>query len=239
MPGFAVASADPGSFDHLPAMFDRYCELVGGPLTTYLTARLPAGGHRAVDLGCGTGQHAALLADRFDEVLAVDVSAPMLDFARERRPRGNVHYEHRDLRTASVEADGPFDFVLSTHTLHHVEDLGATLAGIRQLLRPGGTVILVDNVDPRRHAPRSWFVKEAIRSMVGDLLHYRRPVAEAIEVFRLSISRGWLDHLTADVFLTPAEFDARYSAVFPGAEITSLYRAHALHWQDGRPVWER
>jgi len=222
---------DPGSFDQLAVVFDRFAELVGGPLNDYLLARLPQRGGRAVDLGAGTGQHAALLAGRYDEVLAVDVSAPMLAYAAERRPRGNVRYQQRDLQTVSVETDGSFDLVLCTHTLHHVPDLDAALARIRGLLRPGGQAILVDNVDPRRRVPRSWFVKEAVRGLAGDVLHHRRPVTEAVEVFRLSVHAGWLDHLAADVFLTPAEFAARYIAVFPDAEITSMYRACALHWR--------
>jgi SAM-dependent methyltransferase len=178
------------------------------------------------------GQHAALLAQRFDEVLAVDISAPMLHYATERRPRGNIRYQHRDLTTVTVENDGPFDLVLSTHTLHHVPDLHATLTQISGLLRPGGEAILVDNVDPRRQVPRSWFVKEAVRGLAGDVLHHRRPIAEAVEVFRLSVHPAWLDHLTSDVFLTPAEFAARYTAVFPDAEITRMYRTCAMHWRD-------
>jgi len=223
---------DPRSFDHLPAVFDRFAELVGGPLRRYLLARLPERGRRAVDLGGGTGQHAALLAERYDEVLAVDVSEPMLGYARERRPRGNIRYEHRDLRAVTAASDGRFDLVLSTHTLHHVEDLDATLAQIRGLLRPGGQAILIDNVDPRHRAPRSWFVQEAVRGLAGDVLHHRRPISEAVEVFRLSVHPAWLDHLASDVFLTPAEFAVRYTAAFPGAEITPMYRACALHWQD-------
>jgi len=230
------ARTDPRSFDHLPVVFDRFAELAGAPLVDYLTARLPDRGGRAVDLGAGTGQHAALLAERYDEVLAVDVSAPMLAYARERRPRGNVRYEHRDLRSVTLDADGPFDLVLSTHTLHHVDDLDATLVRIRGLLRPGGQAILVDNVDPRRQVPRSTFVREAVRGLVGDVLHHRRPVVEAVEMFRLWVHPAWLDHVSTDVFLTPAEFVARYGAVFPDAEITPMYRARALHWRHTPPA---
>jgi SAM-dependent methyltransferase len=229
---------DPRSFDQLPAVFDRFAELVGEPLRQYLLARLPDRGGRAVDLGGGTGQHAALLAERYDEVLAVDVSAPMLAYAREHRPRGNVWYERRDLREVTADTDGRFDLVLSTHTLHHVPDLDATLAQIRRLLRPGGQAILVDNVDPRRQVPRSWFVKEAARGLVGDVLLHRRPVAVAVEVCRLSMHPAWLDHLVSDVFLTPAEFADHYTAAFPGAEITPMYRSCAMHWRDGSTAIE-
>src|SRR6266550_1106349 len=68
--------ARPGSvtsFDRLAVLYDRFSFLVGRELWSYLTARLPARGGRAVDLGCGTGRHATLLARHFDHVLAVDI----------------------------------------------------------------------------------------------------------------------------------------------------------------------
>jgi SAM-dependent methyltransferase len=226
----SAASIDPRSFDNLPAVYDRYAELVGGPLRDYLSARL--GGHpgRAVDLGAGTGQHAALLADRYIEVLAVDNSAAMLAHAQALRPRPNIAYQLRDLRQVTPQRDGLFDLVLSCYALHHVDQLDHTLRGIRNLLTPGGQVILIDNVDPRRRVPRSWFVKEAVRGLAADVLHHRRPVAQAAEVFRLSVHPAWLDHLTSDQFVTPDEFARHYLAVFPSAEVTSMYRARALHW---------
>jgi len=40
---------------------------------------LPAAGGRALDLGCGTGRHAVLLARRFEQVDAIDLSGPMIE----------------------------------------------------------------------------------------------------------------------------------------------------------------
>jgi hypothetical protein len=64
-----------------------------------------------------------------------------------------------------------------------------------------------------------------------DLRRHRRPVRQAFEVYRLSTHPAWLDHLATDVFLTPAEFEAVYGAVFPGADFTPFYRTLAMHWQ--------
>jgi SAM-dependent methyltransferase len=226
-----TTAADPRSFDHLPAVFDRFAELVGGPLTDYLRLRLPESGHRAVDLGCGTGQHARLLSGVFNEVLAVDVSLPMLQFAQHHRPAGNIAYQQRDLLDVTADQDGTFDFILSTHTLHHVPDLAVALAQIRSLVRPGGRVVIIDNVDPRRQVPRRWFRTEARRALLLDLRRHRRPVREAVEVYRLSTHPGWLDHVTTDEFVTPEEFEQVYGAVFARAEITPMYRARALYWR--------
>jgi len=220
------------SFDELPEVFDRFAELIGGSLDDYLTAVLPLqGGQRAVALGCGTGRHAMLLAGRYQQVLAVDVSAPMLEFAHRRRPSAAITYQRRDLREVRPDTDGRFDLVLSAYALHHVPDLDQTLEGIRDLVVPGGWVVLIDNVAPRPAVPRWWFVKEAVHILLGDLLYRRRPPSEAWELYRLNIHPAWLDHLTSDRFLNPSEFAKRYSRVFAGAGFTDLYRTRAMCWQ--------
>ena len=221
---------DPRSFDHLPEVFDRFAELLGGPLVDYLRPLLPAHGGRAVDLGCGTGQHAALLADHYDDVLAVDLSAPMLDLARRKRHRPNVRYEQRDLTAVTPRRDGTFDLVFSAHALHHVPDLELSLIELRDLVRPGGQAVVIDNVDDRCQVPRAWFVREARRALYADLRHRRRPVREAWETYRLSTHPGWLDHLTTDTFLPPSEWENTARRVLPRCSITPLYRARALYW---------
>jgi SAM-dependent methyltransferase len=218
------------SFDQLAAAFDRFAELVGGPLNDYLDSVFPAEGERAVDLGCGTGHHAAMLALRFREVVAVDVSAPILQVARNRRSRPNISYQERDLRSVRADRDGTFDLILSTHALHHVDDLDQTLPSIRELCAPGGRVVLVDNVAPTPAVSRRWFITEAIRTLALDLLVRRRPPAQALELYRLNTDSAWLEHLVSDRFLSPEQFVQRYAAVFPGAQFTDLYRARAMCW---------
>jgi SAM-dependent methyltransferase len=184
-----------------------------------------------VDLGCGTGRHATLLAAHYRQVLAVDVSAPMLDLAMARRGLPNITYQQRDLREVRADTDGAFDLVLSAYALHHLDDLDQALWHIRQLTAPGGRVVLVDNVAPTPAVPRRWFIGEAVRTLAADLLRRRRGPGEAWELFRLNLDPDWLDHLTTDRFLSPNQFAERYGTVFRGAAFTDLYRARALCWQ--------
>jgi SAM-dependent methyltransferase len=218
------------TFDQLAVTFDRFAELAGGPLNTYLESVFPDHGERAVDLGCGTGRHAALFASRYHEVLAVDISLPMLELAQARRPLANISYQHRDLCTVHPATDGTFELVLSAYALHHVADLDQTLRGIRELAAPSGRVVLIDNVADQPAVPRRWFVTEAIRTLTVDLLRRRRPPAEAFELYRLNTDPAWLDHLTTDRFLSPEQFTHCYASVFPGARFADLYRARAMCW---------
>lgn len=225
---------DPQSFDHLPGRYDRYGQLVGAELRAWLLFHLPTRADRALDAGCGTGLHTDLLADRCTDVLAVDTSTPMLTYACRRRSHPNVDYTLRDLLDVTTAQDGRFDVVLSAYTLHHVPDLPAAFRHLRSLVRPGGTVLLVDVVDDRHPVPRSWLCAEAWRTFRTDLARRRRPVAEATELLRLSLDPDWLDHQTTDRLLPPAEWDTLARDAFPGATIATLHRAHALHWRHDR-----
>ena len=123
------------------------------------------------------------------------------------------------------------DLVFSASTLHHVPDLDEALHRIRDLRNPSGRVVLFDNVAVTPAVPRWWFRGEALRRFAGDLWGRRRPWREAVEVLRLQMHPAWLDHLTTDRFLSPAEFRRRYGAVFPGAQFTDLYRTCVLTWE--------
>jgi SAM-dependent methyltransferase len=229
---------DPQSFDHLPARYDRFAELVEDELRTWLLFHLPRRpGGRAADLGCGTGLHTGLLAERFAEVLAADLSAPMVRHARQHRDHPAVRWEVRDLHEVTPGEDGLFDLVLSAYTLHHVPDFGVALRHLRSLLRPGGQLLLVDVVDERRNVPRVWFRGQAWRGFRDDVLRRRRPLGEAVELLRLQLDRDWLDHQSTDQVWPPAEWDEQCRAVYPGAVITSLHRARALAWR--RPAASR
>jgi SAM-dependent methyltransferase len=138
--GRQATRADPQSFDHLAVDYDRYASLEPPVILEWLLAQLPGRGRRALDAGCGSGRHALALADRFDEVVGIDISQPLIDLARQQRPHLRVHYQVGDL--LAITNPGRFDLVLSSTTLHHLPDLEVALHHLRGLAANG--------------APRSW-----------------------------------------------------------------------------------
>lgn len=102
------------------------------------------GAKTLLDLGCGTGRHASLLAERGYDVTGVDRSPAMLTEARARKVSGGrTEFVEGDLR--SVRLNRGFDVVIS---LFHVmsyqttnADLAAGLATLRAHLAPGGLFI--------------------------------------------------------------------------------------------------
>ncbi len=200
----------PQSFDELAETFDRRAELEGDAFGDWLLTVLPERGGDALDLGCGPGRHAALLAERFEHVLAVDLSPAMIDVARRKRAAPNITYEVADLANVT----GQFDLVVTSATLHHVADLEAALAHITTLVRPGGSAMLADVTAFRAQLPRWYYQLGALKQLVNDVVR-RRP--HAWERFGLMTHQGWLDHMASDRFLSPGEFRRRYAAALPGA----------------------
>jgi ubiquinone/menaquinone biosynthesis C-methylase UbiE len=101
---------------------------------------------RVVDVGCGTGNLLALLADaRTDAYAGADLSPGMLRVAAGKLAASPVRGA---LAAASAQvlpfADGAFDTAVSASTLHDWADPRAGLAEVRRVLRPGGTLLLLD-----------------------------------------------------------------------------------------------
>ena len=208
-------------FDDFPELFDRFTRIwdgISAAFDQWVLDALPAAAGAAVDLGCGAGRHSVLLADRAERVLAVDVSERMLAVARAERSRPNVDYRQRGVLDVTA-ADGPFDVVLSVHTLFHVGDPLEVLPHVRSLLRPGGTLVVADIVDPggwrtpEFHQERAWGDARLVHQLTGD------PDAAA-DVLRLLLHPRWLELTERDVPLGREEFHKIYGDAFPGARFT-------------------
>ncbi|MBZ9711189.1 class I SAM-dependent methyltransferase [Mesorhizobium sp. ESP7-2] len=115
--------------------------------------RLARDGDTVLDLGCGTGQLAAEMAERCS-VTAVDPASVMLDVARRRNGGDEVDWVVADART--VRLGRRFDLVLLTGHVFQVflteEDQRAVLRTIAEHLAPGGRFIL----DTRNPAGEAW-----------------------------------------------------------------------------------
>lgn len=124
-----------------------------------------AGSARSVlDLGCGTGQLAACLAEG-REVVGVDPAAAMLDVARQ-RPGGDKA-TWVQAAAQSVRLGRTFDLVVLTGHAFQVflteEDQRAVLATIAAHLTPAGRFVF-DNRNPAAEAWREWGPEESRRS---------------------------------------------------------------------------
>ncbi len=107
-----------------------------------LLRQLPASIGRALDVGCGAGDFARLLAARARAVDAVDPSPAMIAAARAASPQiANVNWIEGDVLTLDLEP-ASYDAVTAIASLHHMP-LDAALRRFAELARPGGTVAIL------------------------------------------------------------------------------------------------
>lgn len=121
---------------------------------------LPPAPRRVLDLGCGDGRLADLVRTArpsVEQMVAVDVSPPMLARAAERfAGDDSVEIREWDLGTPLTPL-GTFDVVVSGFAIHHLEHdrKRALFAEVAEQLRPGGQFVnleVVASSSPVRHA---------------------------------------------------------------------------------------
>ena len=102
---------------------------------------------RILDAGCGTGASTAALLSVAPEaaVTGVDAAGEMLARAREKEWPPGVRFVHsgvEDLAAAGVT--GPFDAVFAAYLFRNLTDPDGQLRALRELLRPGGRLVVHD-----------------------------------------------------------------------------------------------
>ena len=100
--------------------------------------------HRALEAGASIGVFTRMLADRCDELLAVDVSERAVAAASERLSgQGHVRVERRTLPEEMPA--GPFDLIVASEVLYYFpgEEMLAVLRGFERELAPGGALLAV------------------------------------------------------------------------------------------------
>jgi SAM-dependent methyltransferase len=119
-----------------------------------LAALLHAGtaypaGSRVLEVGCGVGAQTVhlLAASPGAHIVAVDVSDDSLVQARARvaadAPAAVVEWYRADLHELPFAAD-TFDHLFVCFVLEHLPEPRQALAGLRRVLRPGGTITVIE-----------------------------------------------------------------------------------------------
>lgn len=135
-------------------------------------------GFRVLDIGCGTGSMAIMLKRMHPgaEVVGIDPDPSALSVSERKAKRARLSIEFdRGFADHMPYADASFDRVFSSFMFHHLaaNEKSATLVEIRRVLKPGGSLHLLDFV--REHSVHSKTPTH------GQLIHRSVAVAERIE----------------------------------------------------------
>ena len=124
-----------------------------------LTSHIEAGA-RVLDIGCGTGALCLRAAERSARVKGIDISAGMLEVAAQRvRDAGatdSIELVEMGIALLDGEDSGSYDAVMSGLCFSELsaDEISYTLSQIRRILRPGGLLLLADEVRPHSFAKR-------------------------------------------------------------------------------------
>jgi demethylmenaquinone methyltransferase / 2-methoxy-6-polyprenyl-1,4-benzoquinol methylase len=145
-------------FAPLGPTYDRYARVLSfgqdPRWRSFLVSRIPPDAQRVLDVASGTAAVAIELvrAANARTVIGVDQSTEMLDAGRDRVERAHLA-DRIELREGRAEAlpfaAGEFDALTFTYLLRYVDDVPATLRELVRVVRPGGTVAMLEFGLPR------------------------------------------------------------------------------------------
>jgi glycosyltransferase involved in cell wall biosynthesis len=153
-------------------------------------------GRRVLEVGAGTGLLTRFLAKR-ERVLATELDPEYVDLLR-RTFADKPNVEVRPLDVARLAADGipprSFDTVVCSNVLEHIEDDGKALAAMRDVLEPGGRVVLIvpalqslyGSIDRAIHHYRRYS-----RTELTDKLERAGLAVEHVSYFNMLGVPGW------------------------------------------------
>ncbi|MDW6057208.1 condensation domain-containing protein [Streptomyces sp. FXJ1.4098] len=193
---------------------DSFNELVARAVAEHARAALPALGAgqrlRLVEFGAGTGATTDRVlpvlsahADRVEYVFT-DISPEFLDSAER---RFGARYPFTRFRTLNLELSlagqgfepGSADVVVATNVVHATSDLRATLRKARELLRPGGWLVLNELTVIRAGITVTGGVLDGWWAFAdGELRIKDAPLAHAGTWQRLLVEEGFTDTLVLD-----------------------------------------
>ena len=114
------------------------------------------------DIGAGDGSFSLLLAQNAKNVVAVDSSAKMIEFARDQARRHhvkNVDYRLGDMEELPIE-DKSVDLVFFSQSLHHALHPDRAVCEGARILRPGGRIVVLDLAKHRFEEAREMYADE-------------------------------------------------------------------------------
>ncbi len=149
----------------------------------WILRSLPPGASRVLDVGCGRGALVHALSARVAQVDGIDPDREMAYLAAQRcREHASVTIRRRTLAEHAADElarhpGGAYDAITMVASLHHME-LEAALARSRDLLRPGGRLLVVTLTMPRTAVDTLWDISNAMTNPLIGLVKHPQPVRE-------------------------------------------------------------
>ena len=172
--------------------------------------------------GCGTGQHIAIIADKYlnSKILGIDLSLSSLAYAKrkvEELGHKNVEFLHADILQLK-NLKRKFNIIECVGTLHHMKDPAAGLKVLLNLLETNGFLKLGLYSEIARQnitKARNFIKKKKIKSTIEDIRNFReiinnedvdpalKKIFESKDFYSTSMARDLMFHVQEHRFKLP------------------------------------
>jgi SAM-dependent methyltransferase len=202
--------ADP-IFEHprLAAIYDAL-DPDRSDLDVYVAIAEELGAHHVLDIGCGTGTFALLLADRGFDVTGVDPAGGSLDVARAKPSGERVRWI-----CGTAEDLPPMQVDLATMTGNVAQaivdpsDWNGTLRGVHDALKPGGHLVF-ETRDPAKRAWHEWNRAASYKVTEIEGVGAVESWVEVIDVSGPMVTFGWTAVFVSDRQVLTSESTLRF-----------------------------
>ncbi len=191
-----------------PRFYELFAELffLGRRRATFEHLIVAAGvqpGQRVLDVACGTGYFARILAGAVGPsgvVIGIDASPEMISYASQKAARlGNCNFLVGTAESLDFPANH-FNVVVSSLAMHHLpDDLQiVALREMQRVLRPGGTLLVADAQMPRHGLPRLITIVTGHAHMARVTPHLQSLAEQAgFSEVRIGQAPPWLQYVRA------------------------------------------
>ncbi|MDE1675330.1 class I SAM-dependent methyltransferase [Nocardia gipuzkoensis] len=187
-------------------------------------------GERVLHAGCGSGVVTVRLAQKFSRVVGTDREHKLIEIATNRFSHPNVEYIHVSF-TEFIDHAG-FDLIFNYLTMHEVDDKEHGIMNMLRLLRPGGSVVIVDRVVDSRWRATIEHALLALREFPVDIWRIR---IRALRLLRYRLECKRLRHVADKSHFSSEDFVKFYEHFFPGAQFVNRGSMMAMYWTNHLP----
>jgi len=143
-----------------------------------------------LDLACGTGDIAFLLADKYPlgKIIGLDITEDMLRLAQQRSYYTNVQFLKGDMGQLNIASE-TIDVITGGYALRNAPDLLQTISEIYRVLKPGGIAAFLDFSKPKAiwRQKITYYILKGWTGLWGILLNRNHEVysyiAESLNAF--------------------------------------------------------
>jgi SAM-dependent methyltransferase len=190
----------------------------------FLLKQLPSHCEKILEIGCGTGAFSRLLAQRANRVVAIDLSANMIEVAIARSiQHSNIEFYNADILNWEFPVE-QFDVIVSIATVHHLplEDL---LPSLKAALKPGGKLVILDLLEYKSIQDKlSDLLAVPLNWILQTLKNKHKSSPEAAAAMR--------SHLRTDKYLTLSQVRQLYAGSLKNVKVRKhLFWRYSIVWE--------